>query len=95
MLSKEVQERILLKTGQMPANPQITIEQYSEKMPRFCQAATEVKQAEIKIQVPANLWNSAQMHIFEEYLPIFFQEEMSGEVFFQLLERNSQNRLKK
>lgn len=95
MLSKEVQERILLKTGQMPANPQITIEQYSEKMPRFCQAATEVKQAEIKIQVPANLWNSAQMHIFEEYLPVFFQEEMSGEVFFQLLERNSQNRLKK
>jgi len=54
-----------------------------------------VKQAEIKIQVPANLWNSAQMHIFEEYLPVFFQEEMSGEVFFQLLERNSQNRLKK
>lgn len=95
MLSKEVQERILLKTGQMPANPQIDIEEYGEKMPRFCQAATEVKQAKIKIQVPANLWNSAQMQVFEEHLPAFFQEEMSGETFFKLLEQNGQIELKK
>ena len=85
----------MLKTGQMPANPQITIEQYSEKMPRFCQAATEVKQAEIKIQVPANLWNSAA----DAYIRGIFAGVFSGgdewRSFFSITERNSQNRLKK
>ncbi|MFR4440681.1 MAG: hypothetical protein ACLT46_13185, partial [Hungatella sp.] len=85
MFSEKVQERILLETGQMPANPQICIEDYEEKMPRFCQAAAKVREADIRIQAPANLWNTEQRQVFQEQLPSFFQSEITGEEFLDAL----------
>lgn len=86
MFSEKVQERILLETGQMPANPQIQIEKYEDKMSRFCQAAAKVREADIKIQVPANLWNSSQIQTFQELVPSFFRKEITGEDFLKELQ---------
>ena len=66
MLSKPVQERILRETEQMPANPEIDLGDYAEKMPRFYHAVEVVKEADCRIEVPDNLWPVHIQEIFTE-----------------------------
>lgn len=88
MLSDEVQRRILCETEQMPANPGINLVDYQEEMPRFCQAAAIVQNAERKMEVPDNIWNSFQKEIFiEDITGVLEGRKDSGEFIEQLLDK--------
>ena len=85
MLSEGVQKRILLETQQVPANPNIDITEYEDEMPRFCQAVATAQQAEIKIEVPGQLWTNQQTQVFSEYVFGVLNGEFNRQTFFDLL----------
>ena len=85
MLSEEVQKRILLETQQVPANPNIQIMDYSEEMPRFSQAVATAQQAEIKIEIPEQLWTNTQIQVFAGYISSVLNGEFNRQTFFDLL----------
>ncbi len=85
MLSENVQRRILLETQQVPANPNIDITEYEEKMPRFSQAVATAQQAEIKIEVPGQLWTNQQTQVFSEYIFSVLNGDFNRQTFFDLL----------
>lgn len=64
MLSKKVQTKILEKTEQIPANPDISLESYKESKSRLYQAATLVLETDEKIEVPNNIWSAEQKDYF-------------------------------
>lgn len=64
MLSEPVQTRIVRETEQIPANPQIAIEDFADEKPRMYQAASLVVKADRKIDVPDNLWTASQKTVF-------------------------------
>ena len=64
MLSKKVQTKILEKTEQIPANPDISLESYKESKGRLYQAATLVLETDEKIEVPNNIWSAEQKGLF-------------------------------
>ena len=85
MLSEKVQERILLETQQVPANPNIDITEYEEEMPRFSQAVATAQQAEIKIEVPGQLWTNQQTQVFSEYIFSVLNGDFNRQTFYDLL----------
>ena len=85
MLSEGVQKRILLETQQVPANPNIDITEYEDEMPRFCQAVATAQQAEIKIEVPGQLWTNQQTQVFSKYVFGVLNGEFNRQTFFDLL----------
>ena len=85
MLSEDVQRRILLETQQVPANPNIHIADYEKKMPRFSQAVATAQQAEIKIEIPEQLWTNAQTQVFSEYIFGVLNGDFNRQTFFDLL----------
>ena len=84
MLSEEVQTRILEKTEQIPANPNISLDRYKETKSRLYQGASLVMNAEVKTEVPDNLWTAAQKNYFKE--TIF--EVLSGKTSAKEFEHN-------
>ena len=87
MLSPEVQERILLETQQVPANPHIAIENFQEQMPRFCQAVSTTQNAEIKIEVPRQLWSNQQFQLFKENIIPVLSGKTNKQTLIDLLKR--------
>lgn len=85
MLSEDVQTRILLETQQVPANPNINISDYEQEMPRFSQAVETAQQAEIKIEIPEQLWANEQTQVFSEYIFGVLNGEFNRQTFFDLL----------
>lgn len=85
MLSEEVQTRILLETQQVPANPNINIADYEQKMLRFSQAVATAQQAEIKIEIPEQLWANQQTQVFSEYIFSVLNGDFNRQTFFDLL----------
>ena len=85
MLSEEVQTRILLETQQVPANPNINIADYEKEKPRFSQAVATAQQAEIKIEIPEQLWANEQTQVFSEYIFGVLNGDFNRQTFFDLL----------
>lgn len=85
MMSRKVQERILLETQQMPANPNLCIDDYAELMPRFSQAVSTAQQAEIKIEIPDQLWSNQQMTVFTENIFSVLSGKLNKQTFLDLL----------
>lgn len=85
MLSREVQERILLETQQVPANPNIRIEDYEGLMPRFSQAVATAREAQIKIEIPEQLWSNQQLQTFAEHIRSVLNGEFNSQTFYDLL----------
>ena len=85
MLSEEVQTRILLETQQVPANPNLSIADYEKEMPRFSQAVATAQQAEIKIEIPEQLWANGQTQVFSEYIFGVLNGDFNRQTFFDLL----------
>lgn len=86
MMSKEVQERILIETGQVPANPNISAEDYKLSMPRFYQAVSTVQSAEKQIETPENLWDGEKSQIFKNHIMEVLAGKMKSEDFVKLLQ---------
>ena len=85
MLSPEVQKRILLETQQVPANPNIHIEDYADRMPRFSQAVSTAQQAEVKIEIPDQLWTNQQLGVFSEHIYNVLNGDFNRQTFYDLL----------
>ncbi|MDO4285194.1 MAG: ABC transporter substrate-binding protein [Eubacteriales bacterium] len=64
MLREDVQRRILKETGQIPANPNVSLAESAGENPRLYQAASLVLGADEKIEVPDNLWTAAEKEAF-------------------------------
>lgn len=85
MVSDKVQERILKETEQVPVNSEVSIEKYSEEMPRFFQATQLVKEADIKIETPDNLWESNRKNAFQEHILELLSGQIEIKEFQELL----------
>lgn len=85
MLSPKVQERILLETQQLPANPKIRIEDFADQMPRFCQAVEAVQDANLKIEIPEQLWSRQQFALFQENIIPVLSGTMDKQTLVELL----------
>lgn len=81
MISDDVQRRILKETGQVPSNPAIKLSDYAAEMPRLNQAVKTVQDADIKLEVPDNLWPNEKMQVFHEGI-IGIMKEESSELYF-------------
>ena len=90
MLSKKVQTKILEKTEQIPANPDISLESYKENKSRLYQAATLVLEADEKIEVPNNIWSAEQKDYFTETI----LDVLTGNLSIQEFEENLENKQK-
>lgn len=77
MISDDVQERILEETGQVPSNPSIKLSEYEMEMPRLYQAVQTVQDADVKIEVPNNLWSNEKINIFYKDIMAVMKEEIS------------------
>lgn len=85
MMSPAVQERILLETQQMAANPNLNIRDYADQMPRFCQAVATAQQARIKIEIPEQLWSNQQSAVFYEHIYDLLNGAFNRQTFYDLL----------
>lgn len=86
MLSSSVQKRMLLETQQVPASPEISLEEFREEMPRFYQAVETVRTADRKIDTPASFWTSRQETIFMDHILEVLEGELPGDRLVTLLE---------
>ncbi len=87
MLSAPVQRRMLQETQQVPANPEISLEEFREEMPRFYQAVETVRTADRKIDTPASFWTSKQETVFMDHILEVLEGEMPGDALAALLEQ--------
>lgn len=85
MVSDEVQRRILEETGQVPSNPAIDWTNYEETLPLLTQAVQEVKGADIKIEVPNNIWCNKQMKVFEQNIMDVMRREITDLHFIDMI----------
>ena len=54
-------------------------------MPRFSQAVATAQQAEIKIEIPEQLWANEQTQVFSEYIFGVLNGDFNRQTFFDLL----------
>lgn len=85
MMSDAVQERILLETEQVPANPSVSPENYAQVSGRFADAVGVVRSSDIKIETPDNLWENTKMEVFENHILEVLSGEMNRQTFIDLL----------
>lgn len=86
MLSEPVQKRILRETEQIPANPNVPLEEFAAEKARLYEAARKVLEAEQKIEVPDNLWSKTQKMQFTGNIVKVLSGEMSEQQLEELLE---------
>lgn len=83
IMSERIQERILKETGQIPANPKVTLDDFEGT--RLEQAATLVLEAEKKIEVPDNLWTATQKEELTKGILYMMAGQMEEQEFWELL----------
>lgn len=85
IMSDNVQRRILLETEQVPASPVVYIEDMENDMPRFFRALKKVRDADMKIGVPNNLWTPHEKNIFQAHLLDFLVGKISLQDLLEML----------
>ena len=85
MVSETVQKRVIAETQQIPANPNIRLEDYEDEMPRFCQGTAEVLGSNYIMEVPDNIWSGRQINLLKENIMDVLDGSCSGEELDQLL----------
>lgn len=86
MLSEPVQKRILRETEQIPANPDVPLEEFAAEKTRLYEAAETVLGAEQKIEVPDNLWSKTQKMQFTGNIVKVLSGELPEQWLEELLE---------
>lgn len=84
MVSPKVQERILLETQQFPANPNIHMEDFAVQLPRFYKAVSTAQSADMKIEIPEQLWGNRQIEILKNNIIPVLSGEISKQAFLDL-----------
>lgn len=85
MMSKEVQERILRQTGQMPSSPQVQLEDFADVEPRLCQAMEAIQAADRILEAPTNFWTTEQTEAFQKNIFPALQGTVSAQQLAQLI----------
>lgn len=85
MMSRPVQERILLETGQMPANPNVDVEALCGGETRFWQAVDRVQSAQRRIEAPDNLWENDRKNVFLDNILDVLSGKLNRQTFLDLL----------
>lgn len=85
ILRKDVQERILRETGQMPSSPQVQLDEFQDIEPRLCQAMDAIRAADRIIEVPRNFWTSEQTEAFQNHIFSALQGSLTTEEFLNML----------
>ncbi len=78
MLSEPVAQRILQETGQMPANPNVTVGK-DIAGGRLYDAVESLKGAERVIEVPANLWSREFQNAFGQNMILYLNNKITVE----------------
>ena len=85
MMSPKVQERILIETQQLPANPKLVIDDYFEQIPRFCQAVAVGKAAKQKTEIPDQMWSNQQHSMLEKNIIAVLSGKMNKQTLIEML----------
>lgn len=83
MLRDDIQEKLAVITGQMPSNPNISLEDYRESIPALAEAVRIANSADIHIDRSAIQWRNdedAQTY-FQNCLPEFLSGSMTAQEF--------------
>lgn len=84
MLSKPVQERILAETQQVPQNPNVELFDYYSELPHFCQAVKIIKDADVTLDTPRNIWSDNQWRAIDNSLLEYLDGKMSSSNLYAL-----------
>lgn len=68
MLSTDVQEKLAVKTGQMPVNPNINTARVKEENPLLAEAMDKVYEAPVQIRMIRSVWNENQVNVVDKYI---------------------------
>lgn len=89
MLSTDVQEKLAVKTGQMPVNPNINTARVKEENPLLAEAMDKGYEAPVQIQMIRSVWNENQVNVVDKYI----REKRYSETDMQsMTEELNQNR---
>lgn len=92
MLSKPVQERILAETKQVPQNPNVELFDYYSELPLFCRAVKIVKDADVTLDIPRNIWSDNQWRALDDSLLEYLDENMSSSNLYALCISREKNK---
>ena len=87
MLRDDIQEKLAVITGQMPSNPNISLEDYRESIPALVEAVRIANSADVHIERSAIQWRNdedAQTY-FQDCLPDFLSGSITAQEFSDLL----------
>lgn len=90
MLRDDIQEKLAVITGQMPSNPNISLEDYRASIPVLAEAVRIANAAEIQIDRSAIQWRNDEdaSLCFLENLPAFLSGDMTAQEFSALLSQS-------
>ena len=88
MLSEKVQSKIWKRTGQVPSNPNVDVENISEKNDVRYRAYKKFKEAQIFVELPGNDWSSTRRENFEENIYKYFSGEISDKNIIESMKNN-------
>lgn len=85
MLSEKVQKKMVLETGQAPANPNVSGEVIQTGYPLLGRALESANKADIHIKVISSVWDSQAVEILSSNLPELAQGKITKETLINLL----------
>ncbi|MDD2970614.1 MAG: extracellular solute-binding protein [Lachnospiraceae bacterium] len=68
MLSTEVQQELAVKTGQMPSNPNVSLDKVEEQNAILADAIDKVYSADKQIKMIRSVWSENKMTVLEKYV---------------------------
>ncbi len=76
MLRDDIQEQLMIRTGQIPLNPNVSLDYYRESYPWLYEAAEAARGAQIQIEHEANLWrkNERAAAYFDRHISEYLDE---------------------
>lgn len=68
MLSREVQQKLVVSTGQMPSNPEIDRSEIWKENPVLADAIDKMYGADVQIKMIRSVWPESRVNIVEKYI---------------------------
>ena len=79
MLRDDIQEQLMIRTGQIPLNPNVSLDYYRESYPWLYEAAEAARGAQIQIEHEANLWrkNESAAAYFDRHISEYLDRTLT------------------
>jgi ABC-type glycerol-3-phosphate transport system substrate-binding protein len=92
MLSEEVQSKILIKTKQVPSNPNVDFAQAQKTAPLLVQAIEQANSADIKINTLHTVWNEDVISLIENNFLNMVNGDMTIQEVVDLIDSKEQSK---